>query len=67
MKVPIDEYACIDLDAPVLPSYEAFVSGSVYWLVWCEHCGKHHLCLAKTPSLLHDKDLCRLRLGTLSS
>jgi hypothetical protein len=35
MKVPIDEYACIDLDAPVLPSYEAFVSGSVYWLVWC--------------------------------
>ena len=25
------------------------------------------VCLAKTPSLLHDKDLCRLRLGTLSS
>ena len=42
MKVPIDDYACIDLDAPVLPAYEAFVSGSVYWLVWCDHCGKHH-------------------------
>jgi hypothetical protein len=28
MKVPIDDYACIDLDAPVLPAYEAFVSGS---------------------------------------
>jgi hypothetical protein len=27
MKVPIDDYACIDLDAPVLPAYEAFVSG----------------------------------------
>jgi hypothetical protein len=42
MKVPIDDDACIDLDAPVLPAYEAFVSGSVYWLVWCDHCGKHH-------------------------
>jgi hypothetical protein len=42
MKVPIDDYACIDLDAPVLPAYEAFVSGSVYWLVWCDHCSKHH-------------------------
>ena len=33
MKVPIDDYAVIDLDAPVLPAYEAFVDGSVYWLV----------------------------------
>ena len=37
MKVPIDDYACIDLDAPVLPAYEAVVIGSVYWLVWCDH------------------------------
>jgi hypothetical protein len=37
MKVPIDDYACIDLDAPVLPAYEAFVSGSVYWLDWCDN------------------------------
>ena len=37
MKVPIDDHACIDLDAPVLPACEAFVSGSVYWLVWCDH------------------------------
>ena len=29
MKVPIDDYACIDLDAPVLPAYEAFISDSV--------------------------------------
>jgi hypothetical protein len=42
MKVPIDDCACINLDAPVLPAYEAFVSGSVYWLVWCEHCGTYH-------------------------
>jgi hypothetical protein len=28
MKVPIDDDACIDLDAPVLPAYEAYVSGS---------------------------------------
>jgi hypothetical protein len=42
MKVPINDYACINLDAPTLPAYKAFVSGSVYWLVWCNHCGKHH-------------------------
>jgi hypothetical protein len=38
MKVPIDDYACIDLDAPVLPAYETVVNGSVRWLVWCDHC-----------------------------
>ena len=32
----------IDLDAPVLPAYEASVSGSVYCLVWCDHCGTYH-------------------------
>ena len=34
MKVPIDDYACLELDAPVLPAYETFVSGSVDWLAW---------------------------------
>jgi hypothetical protein len=29
--------------------------------------GFRFLCFEKTPSLLHDKHLCRLRLGTLSS
>jgi hypothetical protein len=38
MKVPIDDYACLTLDAPTLPAYDALVSGSVYWLVWCDHC-----------------------------
>lgn len=38
MKVPIDEVACIDLDAPVLPAYEAKYRG----VVWCRHCGVWH-------------------------
>ena len=42
MKVPIDTHACLDLDAPTLPAYEAFVDGSVYWLVWCDHCQVWH-------------------------
>ena len=42
MKVPISDYAVIALDAPVLPAYECFVSGSVYWLVWCKHCRYWH-------------------------
>ena len=45
MKVPIDEIGCIDLDAPTVPAYEAFVDGSVYWLV-CPH-NRHD---EKTPS-----------------
>ena len=42
MKVPIDDYACIDLDAPVLPAYETVSTGSVRWLVWCDHCDVYH-------------------------
>ena len=42
MKVPISEYALIDLDAPVLAAYEASIKGSVRWLVWCKHCGEWH-------------------------
>ena len=46
--------------APILRLWAIFASGdAVVFVRW--------LCLAKTPSLLHDKDLCRLRLGTLSS
>ena len=42
MKVPIDEVACIDLDAPVLPAYEAKYRGVVRWFVWCKHCREWH-------------------------
>ena len=42
MKIPIDDCACIDLDAPVLPAYETVVNGSVRWLVWCDHCDVYH-------------------------
>ena len=42
MKVPISEFAVIDLDAPVLPAYEAGVEGVTHWVVWCKHCRKWH-------------------------
>ena len=42
MKVPIDDYACLNLDAPTLPSYSAVVDDSTYWLVWCKYCGRWH-------------------------
>ncbi len=38
MKIPIDEVAVIDLDAPVLSAYEAKYRGVVRWCVWCKHC-----------------------------
>ncbi len=42
MKVPIDDRTVIDLDAPVLPAYEAVINGAVRWVVWCRHCGSWH-------------------------
>ena len=42
MKVPISDYALVDLNAPVLPAYEAIIKGTVRWLVWCKHCRKWH-------------------------
>ena len=42
MKVPVNDYACLNLDAPTLPAHEAVIDGSVYWLVWCEHCSAWH-------------------------
>ena len=42
MKVPISDYALIDLDAPVLPAYEAVIHGTTCWLVWCKHCNAWH-------------------------
>ena len=42
MKVPIDEVAVIDLDAPVLPAYERRIDGAVRWYVCCKHCREWH-------------------------
>lgn len=42
MKVPIDEVAVIDTEAPVLSAYETKICGVTYWLVWCCHCEKWH-------------------------
>ena len=42
MKVPIDDYACLDLDARTLPAYETIINASTYWLVWCDHCRTYH-------------------------
>jgi hypothetical protein len=42
MKVPISEYAVVDLDAPVLPAYEKIVGGVTKWVVWCKHSQKWH-------------------------
>ena len=42
MKVPIDHYAVIDLDAPTLPAYEAGIAGVTVWRVWCAHCCRWH-------------------------
>ena len=38
MKVPIDDYACISLDAPTLPAHEVSIDGITRWRVWCKYC-----------------------------
>jgi hypothetical protein len=35
MKVPIDAVTAIDIEAPVLPAYEAKYRGVVRWFVRC--------------------------------
>jgi len=42
MKVPISDQHLIDLDAPVLPAYEAVIRGSTRWLIWCKYCQTWH-------------------------
>lgn len=42
MKVPIDNYSCIDLDAPTLPAYETIINGATRWVVWCKYCETYH-------------------------
>jgi len=44
MKVPINDYNFIDLDAPTLPAKEIIneETGVVQWAVWCKHCQEWH-------------------------
>jgi hypothetical protein len=42
MKVPISDYALIDLEAPVLPAYEVRVKGVTQWVVYCTFCNRWH-------------------------
>lgn len=42
MKVPIGEFAIVDLEAPVLPAYEAVIKGVSRYVVWCKFCKKWH-------------------------
>ncbi len=43
MKVPINQYAAIDLDAPTVRAYEQrFKNGVVRWVFHCPHCDALH-------------------------
>jgi hypothetical protein len=42
MKVPINAVACIDFDAPTLPTEEVVIGGVTRWRVWCRHCTSWH-------------------------
>ena len=42
MKVPINQVACIDLDAPTLPAEQVRIKGTMRWRVWCRHCEAWH-------------------------
>ena len=44
MRVPINEFAFLDLDAPTLPAHELVneETGVVQWTVWCKHCREWH-------------------------
>ena len=42
MKVPIDQYSVIDLDAPTLAAIDKRGKGRVRWAVWCKYCGVWH-------------------------
>lgn len=44
MKVPISDFACIDLDAPTIATREIRdeETGSVRWVIWCQYCREWH-------------------------
>jgi len=42
MKVPIDDYTCLDLDAPTLPVHEIAIDGVTRFRVWRKHCRSWH-------------------------
>ena len=44
MKIPISEYAWLDLDAPTLPAVEcvSLQTSGIHWAVWCKYCEEYH-------------------------
>ena len=44
MKIPINDFNCVDLDAPTLPAREIRneETGVVRWVIWCPHCREWH-------------------------
>jgi hypothetical protein len=57
MKVPINQVACISLDAPTLAAEQVRIKGVVRWRVWCRHCGTwHHHGLAEGHREAHCRD-----------
>jgi hypothetical protein len=59
VKVPINDFDVIDLEAPVLPAYEATIGNTVYWLVWRKHCREwHRHGPTEGHRLAHCKDSC---------
>jgi hypothetical protein len=42
VKVPINQVACISLDASTLPAEEIVVRGVTRWRVWCRYCRAWH-------------------------
>jgi len=58
MKVPINQVACIDLDAPTLPAERIKIRGVVRWRVWCRHCKAWHY---HGPAEGHPRHIARIR------
>lgn len=42
MKVPISDFAVLDLDAPTVPAYAVPHETGVAWGVWCRYCECWH-------------------------
>ena len=76
MKVPVDKYTCLDLNAPILPAYQdrSKKTGAIRWRVWCRFCGRWHYhgpgeghrvahCNGETPYSVSGYNLVRRRRG----
>jgi len=56
MRVPISDYAFLDLDAPTLAAYAVPHETGVAWGIWCKYCATWHFhgigeghCQRRTP------------------